>query len=215
MPSRRLVCLANSEKLRNRCFAGVCLTEGGKWFRPVDPKNDDAVTEAAMAGCGRTPDVLDIVDVPLLAPAPSNHQTENWLLDTKSPWKLAGKATRKDIAHLVGPEDPLWHDGSSRKGLNDQIPTELAHKQVTDSLRLIQPRKAVFQRQPGYAGKIDSRALFSYAGRDYDLMLTDLAMKATLRAKPPRIELERPVLCVSLTEDFKGHCYKLVAGVIP
>lgn len=64
---KRIICLANSEKLRERCIAGIDL-DTGKWVRPVcdDLYPDDGrVPELMRLVEGREPELLDILEIPL------------------------------------------------------------------------------------------------------------------------------------------------------
>ncbi|HXF07313.1 MAG TPA: hypothetical protein VNK45_02115 [Candidatus Acidoferrales bacterium] len=82
---KRIVCLANSRKLNGRCVAGIEITRGNKrvgWIRPVSAREHEEVSEyERQYQDGSDPRVLDVIDVPLIAPKPKDYQQENWLLD--------------------------------------------------------------------------------------------------------------------------------------
>src|SRR5690606_29617002 len=63
----KIVCLANSRKLKGRCFAGK-LVEGpcaGRWIRPVSSRESHEVAHLEMQlQNGATPKLLDVVEVP-------------------------------------------------------------------------------------------------------------------------------------------------------
>lgn len=86
---------------------------------------------------GSDPQVLDVIDVPVLEPRPRDYQTENWLLDPEQYWERTGHLTPADLPALADPVSPLWINGhSTYNGLDDKIPST-ATGSVTDSLRLI------------------------------------------------------------------------------
>jgi Dual OB-containing domain len=88
--TKRLVCLANSRKLHGRCIAGRELLAGrpGEWVRPVSDREHEEVSEyERQYEDGSDPRILDIIDVPLIAPRASPHQPENWLLDPGMYWR--------------------------------------------------------------------------------------------------------------------------------
>ena len=90
MPStKRLLCLANSRKLHDRCVAGKEWngTEAGNWVRPISARDGGAVSERERRyEDGSDPQVLDVMDVPVLQRRSEDYQTENWLLDPKRRW---------------------------------------------------------------------------------------------------------------------------------
>ena len=64
---KRIICLANSEKLRERCIAGIDL-DTGKWVRPVCDNlypEDGRVPKLIRLVEGREPELLDILEVPI------------------------------------------------------------------------------------------------------------------------------------------------------
>ncbi len=219
MATTKIICLANSKKLNHRCFAGKEFQPGdtiGKWIRPTDTLNKDSVTVATMSGNnGQLPKLLDIVAVPLTYLKISHHQRENWLFDTAVPWKVLGEFPKERIGTLIDSPANLWGGDSSSKGKNDRVPTTIAHSNTTQSLYLINATDIILSRKLGYDQKSEFRALFNYSGTPYDLGNTDLIAQEglTSMSAPQQITAAKGILCVSLTEDFKGYCYKLVAGV--
>ncbi len=138
---KRIVCLANSRKRGGRCVAGKALRPDGSaggWLRPISARDDEEVSprERCYADGGE-PQILDVIDVPLLSPRPKTYQRENWLLDPNRRWAKVGRATWNDLRAMTDRDEPLWINGhSARGGQNDRIP--LAETAAIDnSLRLI------------------------------------------------------------------------------
>ena len=219
---RRIVCLANSRRQSGRCIAGRVWdgNRPGNWIRPVSNREGEEVSEDECQyenGCD--PQVLDIIDVPLLFHKPNNHQQENWLLDSDSDWTKVGVLSLDKLQQLVDPVAPLWTDGDSTyRGLNDRIPLALT-KSLDSSLRLIHVDSVQLSvLRPGAAFGNPKRRVqgrFSYAQKEYALWITDPSYEREYLSKPDdEYEIGESFLTVSLGEPFKEACYKLVATVI-
>ena len=224
MPVKRVVCLANSRKLAaERCLAGREWVEGrgaGGWVRPVSDRGTQGVSEyERQYEDGSDPQVLDIIDIPLLGSQPQDHQTENWLLDPQYYWEKVGRLSPFDLPALEDPAAPLWIDGySTYKGRNDTIPMA-AIGSVSDSLRLIRVgRLELVVGRPGEAFGNNKRRVqgrFRHAGTYYALWVTDPRYERKYLAKlNGAYELDECHLTISLGEAFQGSCYKLIAAVI-
>ena len=219
---KRVVCLANSRKLNGRCVAGREWNDGraGAWIRPVSDREHQEVSEyERQYEDGSDPCVLDIVDVPVLKPTPTDHQTENWLLDPTYYWVKVGRLSWLDLPSVA--EDaaaPLWIDGhKTYNGLNDKIPLGLVGS-LGDSLKLIHVndlKLSVFK--PGEAFGNTKRRVqgdFRYAGNRYRLWVTDPTYERRYLAKPDcDYRLGECFLTVSLGEPFDDACYKMIATV--
>ena len=220
---KHVVCLANSRKLVERCVAGREWIEGrgaGDWVRLVSDRETQGVSAyERQYEDGSDPQVLDIIDIPLLAPKPQDHQTENWLLDPVCYWEKAGRLSSFDLSALQDPGAPLWIDGfSTYKGRNDTIPIA-AIGSVSDSLRLIRvDRLELVVCWPGEAFGNNKRRVqgrFRFAGTTYGLWVTDPTYERMYLAKlDGTYQLGECYLTISLEEPFRGSCYKLIAAVI-
>lgn len=223
MPVKRIVCLANSRKLAERFVAGrewIGGRRAGAWVRPVSDRETQGVSEyERQYEDGSDPQVLDIIDIPLLEPQPQDHQTENWLLNPEDYWVRAGRLSPFDLPALEDPASPLWIDGfSTYKGRNDTIPIA-AIGSVSDSLRLIHVgRLELVVGRPGEAFGNNKRRVqgrFRCAGTTYALWVTDPTYEKKYLAKlDGTYQLGECYLTISLGEQFRGSCYKLIAAVI-
>ena len=169
---------------------------------------------------GSDPQVLDVIDVPVLESQPKDYQTENWLLDPKCYWEKAGRLSTSDLAALTDPVTPLWVDGhSTYNGLNDKVPLAMA-RSVTSSLRLLRvDRLRLIVSRPGEAFGNDKRRVqgrFRHAGREYALWVTDPGWERTYLAKlNGTYDVGGCYLTISLGEPYGDACYKLIAAVVP
>lgn len=209
------LCLANSRKLSGRCVAG--LVPGHGWVRPVPDSSGSAVATSRSKHFG----LLDVVTVDLGATAPLNSQPENVLLGPKG----FSEVRDHDPAHLWEELEALIDDNPEllARGRSDCIPTaEVAANAVKSSLCLVEPNRVRWRRKISF-GRPQVRCLFELRESVFDLVVTDLAVEQALgQARPGLYDRDvaglpsnqRMLLAVSLGEAYKGHHYKLVAGVL-
>jgi len=76
---KRMLCLASSRKGNGRCVAGreVLETGPGPWIRPVTNQDRGLSEDDRRYPDDSDPQVLDIIDVPLIRHQPHGCQTEN------------------------------------------------------------------------------------------------------------------------------------------
>lgn len=219
--TKRIICLANSDKHSERCIAGKEINGGGSWIRPVgDGKDGEVSSEDRLYEDGSEPQLLDIIDIPLLRAQPEGCQQENWLLDPNYCWSRAGQFRRSQLGQLLDPAQRLWVDGvSTRYGQNDRVPNSRA-RSLKSSLRFIEvgslaisvfaPSSDSWRRRRKVQGQ------FRYAGSRYKLSVTDPVIKKTYLGKGDgEYELGACYITISLGEPYYGARYKLVAAVIP
>lgn len=214
MPPKNLVCLANSKKLGQRCVAGI--EEGTQtWVRPLGSGSHGAVTmaEQQLAG-GGYPELLDLIEVPLEAPAPQPGQPENWRLGPGQ-WSKVGHLDADDaralLAQLVT-NDPLFGTNSRSIPVN-----RVQAGDVTDSLAVVQPHDLNWEKLAKFGGGTQVRGQFTHAGVWIDLPLTDpafLSYFATADLGDYEHHSDDVFLVISLGEPLEDEHYKLIAGVI-
>lgn len=87
---KRIICLANSWKLKERCIAGIDI-DTGKWVRPVCDSlypEDGRVPKNICLVDGREPELLDILEIPL-ADTGNNFDFESENLSVlRGQWKI-------------------------------------------------------------------------------------------------------------------------------
>jgi len=139
---RRIVCLANSRKPSGRCIAGKLFFQGkfGNWIRPISMREGEELSELErQIGTKTEPALLDILEFSIIAPKPTHHQTENWIMNPAMKMRKVGSISPKDLMLALDKPINLWVVGSSSKrGRNDFVP-EGRIQEVTDSLFLINP----------------------------------------------------------------------------
>jgi hypothetical protein len=211
----RLVCLANSNKHGERCVAGKLL-ETGRWVRPVSAAGHGEIPWKARLICGREPQLLDILDIPLEGQGPDyGCQPENRLL-APGAWQKAGSISAAEVMKYVDAVDerPLFYN------YVDRVPMTAFRRIPPDrwrSLQLVHCCHADFHRDARKPE--DWRATFEYRGAEYaDLKVTDPVAETRLGRGE---RLDGPcVLTVSLggafrpTNTSREYCFKLVAAVL-
>ena len=212
---KRIVCLANSDRWGNRCVAGKVINKKSTdWIRPVSARTDGGILEQeCQYENGGLPQLLDIIDVPLLKERPEFHQKENWLLDTNSRWKKRGCMSWCDLEQLTD-HAPLWIAEQSRHKNNDRFKF-LEAKNLKDSLRLIRVNELTFYVAYS-SGQRKMRGKFCYNGIEHDLSVTDPEWRKLTGKFRESCRIGDSFLTVSLTGCMdRGYCYLLIAGIIP
>ena len=222
--SKKIVCLANSRRPSGRCIAGREVLEDGygAWIRPVSVRPSAEISlEERRYKNGKEPQILDIIEIPMIAPVPHGHSTENHMIDAAYYWTKKGTLAWADLANLVDRPESLWTNGdSTHHGMNDRL-NRAATPQFANSLFLIEPGVLDVQVQTE-VGMLENptrrvRAAFWYNATRYNLMVTDPhAEQVFLEGDQDEYQLNNVFLCVSLTEVLEGDgcCHKLVDAII-
>jgi|SRR5208337_1626050 len=220
---KRMVCLANSYKTGGTCIAGKEVLEYGYggWIRPVSARTTAEVwSSESRYEDHSNPKLLDIVDVPLLSPAPQHHQTENHVIDTTRRWVKVGELPWDVLEQLSDRPATLWinSDRTSTGAFNCISQAEAAT--LHNSLVLIRPENFIVKvGSSTWDGRTKTtyRGNFRYNGAYHGLSLTDPVARSAFAGKNEGdYPLNDVYLCVSLTEVFAedGRCHKLVAAII-
>lgn len=225
---RRIICLANSKKLKGRCLAGKLYTHGriGSWIRPVSSRTEDSLNELERhVGKDSEPQLLDILEFGIKKSIPSGHQVENWLINPNRLMVRTGRISPTELLPAVDKPINLWHTGKSSKthGKNDLVPeNRIADSNCSLYLIKIENLKIqVVTHNYGYSSR-QVRGEFTYVGEDYNLVITDPVIDAEYKAKLDGFyEIKNLLLTISLAKtdyevrksESSGY-YKLIAGVI-
>jgi hypothetical protein len=220
---KRIVCLANSYKApMGRCIAGRELLPNGApgaWIRPISarPKGELSSREYGYSDGGR-PNLLDIIDVPLLRESFENPQTENHIVAPNGGWKKAGELSWNDLEKFAEHPDSIWiNSQNTREGHYDCMRPDQAAS-LPGSLLLIRRAELTveaftsrFKLGRAYRGR------FFYHEKYYNFSLTDpLVQEKFASQEEGDYRLEDVYLCLSLTRPFEidKRCHKLIAAVI-
>ena len=200
---KTLVIFANSVKHHQHCVAGKdILTK--EWIRPVGDKNGcelkDEQTKYQNPHGKYLVKPLQKMKIEFLEKAPLKQQPENYIISNKI-WEQNYKIEREDIEIFLDNPTNLWLDGISK---NDRVDYQLIQNnkiQITQSLYLIKVNDLQVNKQ-------DRRAIFSFNSTSYNLAITDPKIQYFDNSK------KSYYLVISLGEEFKGYCYKLVASIL-
>ena len=217
---KEIVCLANSRKYSGRCVAGKELLgdQIGRWVRPVSNcETGELSIKETICENGKSPELLDVIAIPLSRHDPHSYQTENHIVD-KGLWIRKQQLPLSFLPKLCDQVDSLWINGyHSRNGLNDRIPEETVKERVRSSLLFIKPDKAsiTVEEGPNLLKRVRSR--FRFAGEEYWLSVTDPVIENRYFGEETGqypINKKDIYFTVSIGEPYEGYCYKLVAGII-
>ena len=125
---KTIVCLANSNKHSLRCIAGREWNDDqpGEWIRPVSTRKSQQIGDERICSNGRDPTPLDVIEVPLLGPKPSEDQPENWDVDTNAgEWKYSKRLEWDKLQSMVDHVADLWVcTRDSGRGTRDVIESD-------------------------------------------------------------------------------------------
>jgi hypothetical protein len=222
--TKTIICLANSRKYSGRCIAGKERTPRGfeRWIRPVSNRpNGELSEQERVCQNGEEPNILDVIEIPVIKHVPHNYQSENFLIDHQHSWKKVGQLTKCDAHQLIDTSiTELWHNGdSSYTGTNDRIPLAIA-KTLSNSLCFLQlDQLTLLLSTVQYDGhpRRRLRGQFEFRGNQYRLVITDPCIEQNFLTKKDGAYClweNNIYICVSIGEPYNGFCYKLIATVI-
>lgn len=216
---KRIVCLANSWKLEERCIAGIDL-ESGKWVRPVCDglyPGDGRVPESVRLIEGREPKLLDVLQIPLAETGSDfGFECEN-LSVLPGEWRFLGRLQSNQLINYCGNFSYILHNSS--KYVNpSQLQSIPFHQRRT--LQLVQAKS--FSVKKSSAGTTGWRgSLETITGQTLrDAKITDPVFSEALQAghQPTGNYLVTVSLGMPWAphKDWEGEapCWKLIAGVI-
>ncbi|HEX7157976.1 MAG TPA: hypothetical protein VF214_03090 [Edaphobacter sp.] len=213
------MCLANSYKHGGRCVAGWCV-EDNRWVRLRGQAEDGALCAQEYAlDNGSEVALLDLIEVEMHFAQPSDWHPEDWQVFPVR-WRLLERCTKNGAWQAV--IDHADNATTILRGYRDRIAAEeLRAKPLNGSLELVRPAEVWWWIREE-RGKRKYRALFRRHHVTYDFAVTDPRWLERLQWMPDGIYphttfVEKDAetwFTVSLSENFYGWHYKLVAGVI-
>ncbi len=217
-----IVVLANSNKNRHRCVAGIEVTSG-EWVRPVSNRGQGELSDSEASvilsnGKTRPTRVGDIVEVELGKSAETRwHPEDRYLighmrLKTTMSLPSLTEYLRPHISNTLA----ILGDFQDRIAV-EEVPARSDHR----SLQLSKfPELRCYWKSVSPGSRPQLRGVFSVAGKDLDLPVTDSALIASSQALTRSFSINSPLLTVSLGSPFRpmhadrDYCYKLIAAVI-
>jgi hypothetical protein len=199
----RMVVFANSFKHGKHCVAGK-LIDSNEWIRPV--ANDLGAELNNQQIKYRNPygefltKTLQIIKFTYLKHVPLINQPENYLIDDQV-WKQNYSINESEINGYLDMPSDLW-------GSEDRVNyNEILNKKIVIKQSLYLVKVDNFKLYKNSNNK--RRACFDYNKVPYDLAVTDPFFEKNFS----RINELQNILCISLGEEYRGSCFKLVAAI--
>jgi hypothetical protein len=205
----RIVILANSRKMGNRCIAGLDVRTG-KWLRPCYGDGNEGIPRNVRLINGQEPQLLDVVEIPLGIDGPNlDYQPENrYLLD--GPWNKVGTVEPSQIFKFCEKDELLLHNADRKIHVDKLLSLPPNDRR---SLTLIKVH-VNFSTGADIHRRMRVNASFGHGAIEYCIPVTDYEFR---RRYPPYETSEADcILTISLGQPFENDncCYKFVAGVI-
>ena len=210
----KLLVLANSYKLGNRCVAGIDL-DTGKWVRPVSQLPGGAIPElkTAVRKDGRLVPVapLDVVEFEVGQNRATPHHPED--VELRGPFSLIGNMSiaelRAKFPEVVQDEGPIFGDYS------DRIPAAAVLSIGShSSLMLMQVSRFGFDKTLNIRGNPQFRGSWGERPKHVDLVITDPEFVHVRQSLASGL-IDGALVTISLGEELKGAHFKLIAAVLP
>jgi hypothetical protein len=216
------VCIAGREVIHNGRQYKL-----GPWIRPIGSRpGAELYPEEILLEDGEELEVLDFVEVRLSRKMRDSSQPENWLIATDRPWRRVNDLFKKPrLPSIIDRPKDIWLDREDR---SDRVADHLLKRRPPEqSLYLIHVPKLTAQfeadlRDGHYRKR--HRATFTYGVAEYTLNITDPLFNERYKDRfpgdnrPPCSFVVKPpggcYLCISLTPEFNGYHYKVVATIL-
>lgn len=207
---KTIIIFANSVKRHQHCVAGKdILTK--EWIRPVSTSEEKELTNQQCT-CDNFQEpvrLLQQINIDFLKHDPLENQPENYLIsDIK--WSQSGFINRDDVNDYLDEPDSLWLDDENQ---NDRVAynrIETKKLQISQSLYLIAVEKIhiYWRDRSQWNQNPQRRGKFIYNKVEYDLAITDPNFETYEEQ-----DLSYKYLCISLSGQFNGFCYKIIASI--
>ncbi len=218
---KKIVCLANSWKLNERCIAGIDISSGN-WVRPVCDSlypEDGRVPRSVRLISGKEPKVLDILEIPLADTGNDfGFESEN-LSVLPGEWKCVGRFNINDLGKYCRTPTKILHN--SIKYVNPSCLKNLNFNQRY-TLQLIQVQSFRVYQKENSKGNFEWRGTITTANGNSltEAKITDPVFVEKLNTgyQPQQncfvtVSLSLPWIS-SANWEGEAPCWKLIAGVI-
>lgn len=207
MEKIRMVVLTKSSKYGKNCVAGIKLASGG-WVRLVtnDESSHGAVSdEDLICEDGKSVQVLDVIDAPILEACNTEIQPENVLLDLDTYIDIVGKMTIEEVLSI----HPLEVRDNILGNIYSYI-TEARVGSVGYSLTIVEVDDLEIVQEENLDGKIKTKVNFKYNDTQYeDISVTDKDFYSVENGT----QYDNAILVVSIGTPYNGKYYKFVSAI--
>jgi hypothetical protein len=207
MEKIRMVVLTKSSKYGKNCVAGINLASGG-WVRLVtnDESSHGAVSdEDLICEDGKSVQVLDVIDAPILEACNTEIQPENVLLDLDTYIDIVGKMTIEEVLSI----HPLEARDNILGNIYSYI-TEARVGSVGYSLTIVEVDDLEIVQEENLDGKIKTKVNFKYNDTQYeDISVTDKDFYSVENGT----QYDNAILVVSIGTPYNGKYYKFVSAI--
>lgn len=230
-----ILVLAKSFKTGGYCVGGVQVVVGDdgrrsltdRWIRPVTMTAAGEQKGCMAVSVCNDFSVFDVIELNLAPAEITPGQPENYLMLDNTVRQIAHLSRLECLNNFIDSSEPLWSDSQASR--DDQIsPNTLSAYPKQSSLRLIQPGNLVFTLELDCQNGEYRKHIFesfSFAGKAYHrIKVTEPAITKIFKNQFPAslgvslqkrlLNEDRYWLTLSLTPEFMGYHYVLVASVI-
>ena len=210
---KTIIIFANSVKRHQHCVAGKDISTK-EWIRPVSNTSEEKELTNQQCTCENFQEpvkLLQQIEIDFLQHDPLKNQPENYLISDKK-WVLSVSSSinRDNVCSYLDKPDNLWIDGENQ---NDRVTYNLIESkkiQITQSLYLIAVDKIhiYWKDRTQWNQNPQRRGKFAYNNIEYDLAITDPNFE-----QYEEQDLINKFLCISLSGQFNGFCYKIIASI--
>ncbi|MDJ0717249.1 MAG: hypothetical protein QNJ54_24030 [Prochloraceae cyanobacterium] len=215
----QIICLANSNKLKERCIAGIN-PQTGQWIRPVCTHfpHDGRVPQYIRTIDGKEPQLLDIIEIPLENEGPDfGFESEN-LTIIPGKWRIVGKIKPIELIQYCHNYSYILHNSNNFVTVTFLRSLPFLKRKT---LQLVYATKLSVQDKINSKGETKWRgSLLTETGQQLrDLPITDPAFLERLKAgnlpkNPCLVTVSLGMPYRPLNWEGDDPCWKLIAGVI-
>lgn len=211
MKKIRLVCLANSFKHKNRCFAGIQLDENNKpysnnkWIRPISNNPNGEVSTELVKDIN----LLDIVEIEVSDFINTNsYQSENVYFNEESIRKI-GEFDENNLFSLCDGDPSIF--GTAPKAISSDYINNLRKSLMFINIKEFKIIEKYYEGRNYPQVRIG----FTYNNNEYDMPITDPHFLQRYQQDPNILNgVDNLYLSLSIGLEYEGWNYKLVAGII-
>ncbi|WP_428075292.1 dual OB domain-containing protein [Candidatus Avelusimicrobium luingense] len=208
---KEILLLAKSPKNLKLCVVGLDL-ETGTFVRLLSKIGSELMPNHLRCSNGIDAEVLDVVEVDFLAPAPSFCHQEDWRINTDIPFKYLCPFGVNDLKGILSTDPFIFGNTNYALSLGEA-------KVVTKSILLVKITDIQNTISVSLTTrKIRNKLFFNYKGRAYaDFAITDFKY----RHSRSKISYKEALAVMTLANPIDtysqehGLCYKFIAQLFP